>query len=558
MKTKTLSILFALVMILSVSVGVFAQDSDSYFDQTWDEETVLQIFSEMDIIFPDMFAAEDSDYLWSTAEETGRVWDFPGSPNPIAKDVTLADVEAKAPIKDGTITKASFDPCGDGLIKFEGVINRDNTDVTPDPATGAQYGPKKYSYIKKITPTVKVNGTEVAASMKKCSSAGNNDCHLVKYNSNGEGKISGYIYTEAILKSTDSVDITLTVTYSNYMTALWPVPEATATITGTGFTASKKDYCQSTLEEYKMAGLDSVRAKYDQNTGEARFQATIRNFGGDSKGNYVIPAEVRAAGKNYTSYTCKYTLYNTANGAPRTDYCKFGEGIALAENGVIRFDITLNLSMDTLRNATYADGADIPFTFRVGGLLNRVGTLAAGYKNSAGTTVANPVFQAVDFPCPITSQMKVMDPLRPFMFFYPNMFGEKTISASGAYGVYKDGVWGMYQKCGKYAYMMVRLKNDGLKDEVINLKKTAVAINGGTPMSWNWVLTTVEADNNKITLEPGKLVTLIGRAKVTDIPSQLNADTAMTGAVNFTDLGFYITGSIYSDHNNTRCVAAPK
>ena len=34
MKTKTLSILFALVMILSMSVGVFAQDT---FDDTWDE-----------------------------------------------------------------------------------------------------------------------------------------------------------------------------------------------------------------------------------------------------------------------------------------------------------------------------------------------------------------------------------------------------------------------------------------------------------------------------------------------------------------------------------------
>ncbi len=37
MKTKTLSILFALVMVLSMSVGVFAQD----FTETWDENTVL-------------------------------------------------------------------------------------------------------------------------------------------------------------------------------------------------------------------------------------------------------------------------------------------------------------------------------------------------------------------------------------------------------------------------------------------------------------------------------------------------------------------------------------
>ena len=103
------------------------------------------------------------------------------------------------------------------------------------------------------------------------------------------------------------------------------------------------------------------------------------------------------------------------------------------------------------------------------------------------------------------------------------------------------------------------MRADGLKDEVVDLSHTAVAINGGTPMKWNWVMTTVEPEKgSKIVLEPGKEVILIGRAKVTDIPSQLNADTAMTGAVNFTDFGFYITGKVFSDHNNTRCVAAPK
>jgi hypothetical protein len=61
-----------------------------------------------------------------------------------------------------------------------------------------------------------------------------------------------------------------------------------------------------------------------------------------------------------------------------------------------------------------------------------------------------------------------------------------------------------------------------------------------------------------ILLEPGEDVTLILRTKVTDYPYQLNADTAMTGAINFLDYGFYITGSVFSDHNNTRCVAAPK
>ena len=60
MKTKTLSILFALVMVLSMSVGVFAQD----FTETWDENTVLTIFSDVDMVFPDLFADIDSNFLW--------------------------------------------------------------------------------------------------------------------------------------------------------------------------------------------------------------------------------------------------------------------------------------------------------------------------------------------------------------------------------------------------------------------------------------------------------------------------------------------------------------
>ena len=57
MKTKTFSILFALVMVLSMAVGVFA---DADFTETWDENTVLTVFNDLDMYFPDMFAdAED-------------------------------------------------------------------------------------------------------------------------------------------------------------------------------------------------------------------------------------------------------------------------------------------------------------------------------------------------------------------------------------------------------------------------------------------------------------------------------------------------------------------
>ena len=98
-----------------------------------------------------------------------------------------------------------------------------------------------------------------------------------------------------------------------------------------------------------------------------------------------------------------------------------------------------------------------------------------------------------------------------------------------------------------------------LQTPFVDLNNVAVAINGGTPMNFCWVLSTVEpVKGHKIILDGGDEVILFGRAKVTDIPSQLNADTAMTGAVNFTDFGLYITGKIFSDHNNTNCVAAPK
>ena len=85
MKTKTFSILFALVMILSLSVGVFAQD----FEETWDENTVLQVFSDMNLLFPDMFEDEDSDYIWVESDEP-VVKDF------VKKDITLEDLEYEA------------------------------------------------------------------------------------------------------------------------------------------------------------------------------------------------------------------------------------------------------------------------------------------------------------------------------------------------------------------------------------------------------------------------------------------------------------------------------
>ena len=557
MKTKTLSILFALVMILSLSVGVFAQEEA--FEETWDEETVITLFSDLDLVFPDLFVWEDEPTFWKDFPDSGKH----------AKDITLEDLDetvAKAGIAQPSATgtrfkKLSFDACGDGLIKYDLILAKDvdtNGDLIPGAASGYT-GPSRTTYIRELK--VRVNGFD--ADVKSCTSTGGDNCRSVKFNSQGEAHLKGYIYSPFVIQNGETPTVEMDIVHSTYRSAFYETAkEAAITVSGTA--EQGRNYCQPSLREYNLAGMPSVRAKYDPNTGEARFQATIINGLGTpypepsyapKDANYVIPAEIRDEyGKRYTSYTCKYTIFNTANAAPRTDYCKFGEGIYVAPHGVIRFDITI----DQLNGATLraADGGPIDFTFRVGGMLYRVNCPTAAV--AEGRTTA--AFEATRFPCPPVTRLLVKDPLYPFLGQPVPFYGQdsdRTIKSSG--GIYKNGVWGIYQKCGKYAFMAVRLKNDGVKDEMINLKKVAVAVNGGTPVNWKWVLTSKsEEEKNKILLEPGEDVTLILRAKVTDYPYQLNADTAMTGAINFLDFGFYITGSVYSDHNNTRCVAAPK
>ncbi len=541
MKTKTLSILFALVMVLSLSAGVFAQD----FTETWDEETVLTVFSDLDILFPDLFADEDTNYLFNDDESTVAV-----IPTEFEKDgddfaAKGLGLEAKAPIDSATL-EASYSPCGDGLIKFDVTILKASDESG---TVSGYYGPENVTYIREIT--AQVDGTDV--QIKKCTSSGGDNCRSVKFNKKGEAHITGYIAVPYVLDGSADPTVDMTIVHSTYMTALWDVPMENDIVASGTAVNNGTDYCQPSLEEYGLGGLPSVRARYDENTGEARFQATIRNYQPANTPNYAIPAEIYVEHtdgeiRRYTDYTCKYTVYNTVNAAPRTDYCKFGEGIAMAPNSVIRFDITI----DHLKGV---NSGNLPFTFRVGGMDKLISCSAAD--ETVADTLAE--FEPVPYPCPVVTRMSVMDPIRPFMTFYAvDQENDVAIEPSGAYGVYEGGLWGLYQKCGKYAYMAVRLQNDGVQTETVFIDHIAVAINGGTPMKWQWVMSTVaETEEGQIELAPGEDVILIGKALVTNVPSQMNSDLAITGAVNFLDYGFYITGKVYSDHNNTNCTVAP-
>lgn len=578
MKTKTLSILFALVMVLSMSVGVFAQD----FTETWDENTVLTIFNDVDMVFPDLFADIDSNFLWDNGPQP-----FPNAlpTGPDGKPVAKAplefgqydldedgnmvlDEEGRAALK-AYEPKFEYDPCGDGLIEFS--VELTKMDFEQAPIANYYYGDPNVTYISDIdAELVTTNGDVLELGLKKCDSRGGEGCSSISFRRNNDGtftgKVKGYLTVPYGYVLQGNEPVNMSIDFTTYFTALWVLNNVPAnmrpgqdagTVEVNGVTVpktgNKHNYCQDSLQVYDGLGY-RVRAKYDENTGEARLQVVVRNLQPNiRRQNYVIPAEVFAwvddEHTRITDYTCKYTSYNVANAAPRTDYCKFGEGIAIADHGMVRIDITIDhISSAVLRAA---DGDFIPFTLRLGGMMG-----------DAPYTFTNaPIwgaFEPVDFPCPPVTRMQVMDPLKPFVSSYP-MLSDNPIEASGPYGVYEGGVWGLYQKCGKYAYLAVRLRNDGVKEEVVDLNNVAVAINGGTPMNFAWVLSTIEpVKGHKIILDGGDEVILFGRAKVTDIPSQLNADTAMTGAVNFTDFGLYITGKIFSDHNNTNCVAAPK
>ena len=393
MKAKTFVFLVALALVLSLTGGILAQD----FTETWDENTVLTVFNDLDMYFPDMFAQEDSDFLWVEHDPA----DYPNGFE--SKSV------AKAPIASDPVPAmtATYDPCGDGLIKYDITITKD------DPVTGSwagYYGDINTTYIRDIEAKLTVRDESGSGTyklgIKTCESTGGDNCHSVTFrkqkDNTYQAHLKGYLTVPYGLIMYDPDDfnyeytLSMDIDFSTYMTALWPVDSGITsdTVSASGstsdgtLTASKKNYCQESLVQYDAFDYDgnfyknpAIRGKYDENTGEARLQVVIANHQGDVKRqNYLIPGEVFAFtdwsvdnsnesvsenGSRITDYTCKYTLYNVANAAPRTDYCRFGEGIAIPDNGMVRIDITIDaLPGDILREA---GGDPVYFTLRLGG-----------------------------------------------------------------------------------------------------------------------------------------------------------------------------------------------
>ena len=278
------------------------------------------------------------------------------------------------------ITKAEFDPCGDGLIYFEAAILSESPDGTADIC----------SSLKDLAADVE-NVPYAVADVKaidlSCSNSGEgNDAAMIT----GMIPFSGVLmYSE---ETKDMPEIQLTVIYSDGN-------NGDDTLLSNVFTAAanpERNYCMSSLEEYdpetgksntllidESSGAEyysSTHGMYDIHSGEAGFQVTIRNNG--EAASTVFPSDTQLFlgedysalypdnndyyNTHYTQYVCRYTVFNSANSELRTEECEYGKEIALGGEEMLRFDITI----EHIESGVLQDfgGNNLAFEFRVGGL----------------------------------------------------------------------------------------------------------------------------------------------------------------------------------------------
>ena len=170
-------------MALSIVIGVPAQD----FTDTWDETTVLTIFNDFGMVFPDMFADEDSDYIWTDSGPKDFDRYFPETE---PKGLEEGDLEAKAPMAYYPTMEASYDPCGDGMIQYDVTITRDDTYWA---ANGGYFGEDDTAYVRDIIAYVREDGSRsYKLDVKKCDSTGGDECHEVSFRKSG-GKTQAHM-----------------------------------------------------------------------------------------------------------------------------------------------------------------------------------------------------------------------------------------------------------------------------------------------------------------------------------------------------------------------------
>ena len=507
MKKQTLSILLALVLLLSISIfPVFAQELSEdevsgYFGaiEDWTTQDLALAGVDSEAVDLTEFEAKSVENPVPTAELTDEV---------TVEGEKGVDLQAKSIIDSITSLSGEFVGCGDGKIKIEIGLKRT--------ADSSSTGMPNMIFVKSVI--VKIDGTDY--ELQNCKTQYGDACSKVYLDASGNATLTGYVEIPDILNAST---IPLTSATINYSKTAHGTPDLSITSTDPEYVATRtKDLCAT-------EGVDVVATKgiYEQCGGKASFKADIE-VPAEKGPDCLVPAQIYVEGTSYSNYTCRYTRFGSEGYPFGGDYCTPGKAIPVKPGDKIRFEAIINDLTNPV--AETSGGADLNVNWRFG----------------YNPDMISGVMESVPGPAELCDAKIV--PLKPLDSMED---ANDPIEPSGWYNTYDKAVVGLYQKCGKFAVMQIRLRNDGAKTGFINLPGS-VAVNGGAPIAFYW-LSSVAPHGNKVALGPGEIVTLVGRIWLTNLISQTNSDGAANVAVNFSDLGLYMTGSLFSDRVNWRC-----
>lgn len=512
MKKQALSILLALVLTLSVSAfPVFAQsisegDAVEYFGviDDWGMDDLNLSGVDMTGIDLSAFESKSADDL--TLEPTIVETPFP------AAETDADGLSAKTLLDAGAANgSGSFVPCGDGKLNIELKIPKLAAQVPPE-GTGGNIKNAiivKSIKIKNISLDPVPGAVHDLQGCSVCDGGGK-----LKLTASGDAVIKGWVRVPVIYPAAP-VTFDADIVYAMGPSAADEPPIA---IVGATLTPKLPGFCQAKLNP------TAQKATYEDCGGKLSYKVDVKV---PANLKYVVPLEVWVNDTVYEDYICRYTVFGASGYPFGGDYCTPGYQIPLKEGQRIRFEAIIPDLVNPI--AQVSGGATPDVIWRMGGT-----------KPPILTTKANPV------PGDCKAKIVPLPPLEP-----KNPAKDKPLKPSGWYNTYENAVVGLYQKCGRFAVMQIRLRNDGGETGYVTLPG-AVAVNGGTPISYYW-LSSTEPENGKVAIAPDEVVTLLGRLWLTNLTSQTHSDSPVNVSVNLAEIGTFMNGKLYSDRVNWRC-----
>ncbi len=433
---------------------------------------------------------------------------------------STGELAAKAILSDvSAIAEGTFVPCGDGKLQVRLTLSA-KSDV---PA--AEAGEPSIVYIKSIKISA-VDGDPSGGTyeVRGCKTENGESCETVMLDAEGKAVLTGLITVPQVYGAGE-------IAYSaeiEYAKAAGAASEAPLTVSGK-ITSGDISLCPTN-------DLSIVASKgfYEQCGGKMKFTADLQIP--ESGMQFMVPAELMIHQKDqpnftvYQDYECRYTRFDEEGNPIGGDACAAGQRIDLSPNGKIRLEVYLNVMSNPISETSGEESLDLKW--RIGG---------SNYF-LMGSLESQPGPESL-----CAARIVPLAPMAPAEGLEDNPLPKNPLW----FVTHDKTVVGVYQKCGKFAVMQIRLRNEGAKPGIITLPG-AVSVNGGTPISYYW-LSTVQPNGNQIELKPGETVSLLGRLYLTNVVSQTNADTPIYGTVSFPEWGFVLGGNLVSDKASSRC-----